>query len=218
MNIYPKFPSEEEWQKVIDSSGRIKNLSFCACCKKDNKEFSDSLQHFNDKLGKIRISYYFLQYYYNLPGSEELFQYYVENFYIRFFSVWEFIYHLANEFYRFWVDSDGRRGFKGDVIRRLSKTDRVLNDYLKRIEQEHSDFMLAKKYRNSIVHQIFPGEPAVELVRMEWNGELRTQIKEAVSPAEFVKNIGAAAYLLSETLDLLEKEFDDHDCDIKNRG
>lgn len=216
MNNYPKFPTEEEWQKIIDQSGEIRNLSFFACSAHENREFINSVQHFNDKLEKIRISYYFLQFYYNVPESKELFQYYVENFYIRFFSAWDFIYHLANEFYEFWVDSDGRRGFKGDVIRRLSKTDRALNDYLKRIEQEHDDFILARKYRNSIVHQIFPGDPSVELVRLEWNGKLRTQVKEPVPSVEFMNNIKAAASLLSETLDLLEREFNDPDCDMKN--
>lgn len=214
MVVYPKFPSAEEWQRLIDHSGEIRNLTFLACSAQENPEFINSVQHFNDKLEKIRISYYYLQYYYNLPGSEELFQYYVENFYIRFFSAWDFIYHLANEFYGFWVGSDGRRGFKGDVIRRLSKTDRDLNNYLKRIEQEDSAFILARKYRNSIVHRIFPGDPSVELVRLEWNGKLRTRIKEPVSPEEFMENIKAAARLLSETLDLLEKEFSDADCDI----
>lgn len=213
MSAYPQLPLEEEWHKIIAGSREIKKLAFFACASKESKEFTDSVKHFNDKLEKMRLSYYFVQYYFNRPGAEDMFEYFVENFYIRFFSLWDFIYHLINEFYRFWVDTDQGQGFKGDVKRRLQKTDRDLSEYLKRIEQENSEFRLAREFRNSIVHQVFPGDPSVELVRSEWNGRIHSEVREAVTPGEFKKNIEYTVKLLSEALEILQREFDETECD-----
>lgn len=213
MSAYPKLPLEEEWHQVIAGSREIKKLAFFACTSKESKEFTDSVKHFNDKLEKLRLSYYFVQYYFNRPGADDMFEYFVENFYIRFFSLWDFIYHLINEFYRFWVDADHGQGFKGDVKRMLLKTDRSLSEFLRSIEQGNSEFRQAKEFRNSIVHQVFPGDPSVEIVRSEWNGRLQTEVKEAVPPQEFMSNIESVTQLLSETLDLLQREFDDTECE-----
>ncbi len=217
MTVYPNFPSAEDWHNIIADSQNIKNLAFFACSAEENNAFLDSIGHFNDKLEKLRISYYFVRYYYQTPDAGDMFEYFVENFYIRLFSLWDFVYHLINEFYNFLIDSDQGRGFKGDVIRQLNKTDRTLGERLRVIERENTDFRQAREYRNSIVHQVFPGDPSIELVRSKWSGKIRTEVRPAVAPQEFMNNITSVITLIVKTLDMLQREFDDDKCDIFKR-
>lgn len=211
--MYPRFPSEEEWQVIISNSGEVRDLIFFACSSKEQREFLDSVKHFNDKLGKLRLSYYFVQYYFDDPQSADLFEYYVEDFYIRLFSLWDFIYHLINEYYRFWINTNEGMGFKNDVKRQLHKTDRDLSEYLRKMEQENRDFRTARQYRNTIVHQVFPGDDSIELVRSEWTGKIHPEVKNAVAPHAFISNISVMVTLLSETIEMLQKEFIDPNCD-----
>ncbi|HWI54662.1 MAG TPA: Cthe_2314 family HEPN domain-containing protein, partial [Desulfobacteria bacterium] len=114
------------------------------------------------------------------------------------------------EFYNFLIDSDQGRGFKGDVIRQLDKADRGLGERLKVIERENADFRQAREYRNSIVHQVFPGDSSIEMVRSKWNGKIHTEFKSAVLPEEFMNNIAAIIKLIANTLEMLQREFDDY--------
>ncbi|HWI55299.1 MAG TPA: hypothetical protein VNT57_06380, partial [Desulfobacteria bacterium] len=70
MTAYPNFPSLDDWHKIIDNSQTIENLAFFACSAEENNAFLDSIHHFNDKLEKLRVSYYFVCYYAQQGVSE----------------------------------------------------------------------------------------------------------------------------------------------------
>ncbi|TXK77714.1 Cthe_2314 family HEPN domain-containing protein [Paenibacillus sp. N3.4] len=145
-----------------------------------NEELSSWIRLFNNRLGQSRMSYIFFMHYYNkgIPDDEwfivkdqsiqyfphfnketfyykSIFDYYIDNFYYKFFSAWDTMYHIINVYYQFNIETGNR--FNSNVMKNLLKID---NNLYKVVEQTNKSepFTLSRTLRNDITHNFAPND------------------------------------------------------------
>lgn len=196
-----------------------------------NLQFQEFLMQFNNKLGEVRMTYIFLMNYFktNIPDKElikpgesggikyfpkfedkdfynkMMFDYYCDIFYHKFFSVWDFKFHLINIYYRLEIKSNP--SFNRNVMDRLSKKDHDLFTFLNKNNHDN-EMEIGRDFRNDLTHNYPPNYVGGIAEKEERDGDIVISGKvRYTSTSEFVNNINRLIELLNECIIELEKKF-----------
>jgi len=183
-SIIQKVPLNRFNYLIVETSNKysIFDMDRFAC----DQEYSYWHKAFNNKINKIRYSFAYLNYYYDMgipdkewfvsPGldgssiqyfphcdkihheNKFLFSYYYENLYSYFFSSYDIIFHLLNSILNLELESK-KLGtmYNSKVLELLKERYNSVFSIIFEFKNEVS-FMTAKKYRNDIIHNKPPYE------------------------------------------------------------
>lgn len=178
------YPPKNYFSETLTNFKELSSLYFKPILKIggiEKLEIDDWIRALNNKLGKVRISYCFLKFYFELfkdnstvknhdPKKMQIakfwFNYHIEAFFHLFYSSNETFFHLLNSLFGFKVKEG--IGFSSEVIRKLRKIDGgkevigamekhgLINSADKTAKRSE-----AKKLRHDLVHNFPPYEPKI---------------------------------------------------------
>lgn len=203
-----------------------------------NQELLSWIRLFNNRIGQSRMSYIFFMHYYNKgipdeewfisPGKEgqsiqyfphfenktfyykTMFDYYIDNFYYKFFSAWDTIYHILNVYYQF--DIQPGSGFNGNVMKRLQQKNQELHKIIL-LTNKSKPFKLSRTLRNDITHNFAPNDISSGISRQKEKGKVK-KVSYGVgkyTPSKvFVENINGIIEEFILLLKALKTRIEDH--------
>jgi hypothetical protein len=201
-----------------------------------NVEFNSWLRLFNNRLGQSRMSYIFLMHYlkkgipdqewFLSPGkqgqsvqyfphfNEEtfyfkmMFDYYMDNFYYKFFSAWDTMYHVINAYYQFELMPNIR--FNSKVMEKLLQRNEGLHTNIIKVNNSEP-FVLSRTLRNDITHNFAPNDISSGITREKEEGLLRKisfGIGNYTTSKTFINNVDEIIEEFIPLLVALKREFE----------
>ncbi|MGD7025175.1 Cthe_2314 family HEPN domain-containing protein [Rossellomorea vietnamensis] len=135
------------------------------------------------------------------------FDFYVESYFFRFFSMIDSIYHILNVNYQLGV-TEGI-GFRNKVSKRLKEKDIGLYEYMKDIRKDEI-YLSLDNFRNNFTHNFRPNQISSGITRKETKTHLVISggVGKYTTSAELVQNIQASLRLLGDITDFVKNKIE----------